>query len=107
MRMPVRRQYDLELDYRVFTGAAHLFFNSITQALSVGGMVYGGGLVQQGHLKLEDLMRFMQYAFKIGHALGGLLSILNEQQRALMSASKVCLSLSLSVCVCVCACVCV
>jgi hypothetical protein len=34
-------------------------------------------------------MRFMQYSFKIGHALGGLLNILNEQQRALMSASKV------------------
>jgi len=31
----------------------------------------------------------MQYSFKIGHALGALLNILNEQQRALMSASKV------------------
>jgi hypothetical protein len=31
----------------------------------------------------------MQYSFKIGGALGALLGIINEQQRALMSASKV------------------
>ena len=28
----MEKQYGLELDYRIFTGAAHLFFNSITQA---------------------------------------------------------------------------
>jgi hypothetical protein len=28
----MEQQYGLELDYRIFTGAAHLFFNSITQA---------------------------------------------------------------------------
>jgi hypothetical protein len=28
----MQKQYSLELDYRMFTAAAHLFFNSITQA---------------------------------------------------------------------------
>jgi len=83
------KQYALELDYRVFTGGSHLIFQSINMALSVGGMYYGGGLVAQGKLEMTDLMLFMQYSFKIGHALGSLLNLLNEQQRALMSASKV------------------
>jgi len=45
--------------------------------------------VAQGKLEMTDLMLFMQYSFKIGHALGALLNLINEQQRALMSAAKV------------------
>jgi ABC-type multidrug transport system fused ATPase/permease subunit len=82
-------QYGLELDYRVFTGGAHLAFSAINMALSVGGLYYGGGLVRQGKLEMTDLMLFMQYSFKIGNALGSLLNIVNDQQRALISAAKV------------------
>ena len=85
----MQEQYALELDYRVFTGGAHLFFQALTMGLSAGGMYYGGGLVRAGRLEMTDLMDFMQYSFKIGTALGALLQILNEQQRALMSAAKV------------------
>ena len=36
------KQYGLELEYRVFTGGAHLLFGSINMGLSVGGMYFGG-----------------------------------------------------------------
>lgn len=85
----MHKQYGLELEYRVFTGSAHLVFACVNMGLSVGGMYYGGRQVAQGKLKMEDLMLFMQYSFKIGNALGSLLNIIHEQQRALMSASKV------------------
>eukprot|EP00960_Hanusia_phi_P048125 758776-Hanusia_phi.AAC.6 len=83
------QQYAMESEYRIFTGGAHLFFNTVNLMLSAGGMYYGGTLVAQGRITLENMMQFMQYSWKIGNALGSLMQILNEQQRALASASKV------------------
>jgi len=83
------QQYVMENEYRIFTGGAHLFFNAVNLMLSAGGMYYGGSLVAQGRITLENMMQFMQYSWKIGNALGSLMQILNEQQRALASASKV------------------
>lgn len=82
-------QYLLDREYRVFTGAAHSVFNALNMALSAGGMWYGGRLVREGRTTVDDLVLFMQYSWRIGSALGGLMHIFGEQQRAVLSAQKI------------------
>lgn len=85
----LKQHQKLEKEYRVFTSFAHLFFGAVNLGLSAGGLYFGSSLVKQGFTTPELMMEFMQYSWKIGGAIGSLMSVVNEQQKAVLSATRV------------------
>ena len=53
------------------------------------GLMAGGMLVAQGRTSLEDMMQFMQYSWKVGNAMGSLMTMYNEQHKSLAAATRV------------------
>eukprot|EP00292_Cryptomonas_paramecium_P006233 CAMPEP_0113683488 /NCGR_PEP_ID=MMETSP0038_2-20120614/13344_1 /TAXON_ID=2898 /ORGANISM="Cryptomonas paramecium" /LENGTH=386 /DNA_ID=CAMNT_0000602869 /DNA_START=186 /DNA_END=1343 /DNA_ORIENTATION=- /assembly_acc=CAM_ASM_000170 len=77
----LRRQAELEQDYRLQAGVAHLGFSSLNALMSAAALYYGGSLVAQGRASLEEVMQFMQYSWRVGGATGSLMSLYNDQHK--------------------------